>query len=201
MKVICLKGNSQKYTCNAYLVLGSWNTLEDTNTLVDVGTDASIIEEIEKINTGVGKRPVEQIILTHEHFDHAGGIKEIKQKYNPKIYAYKDFKGVDEVLRDGQIITMGDRQFEVIHTPAHSSDSLCLYCEQEKVFFSGDTPVRVMTVGGSYSEEFINALEKITRRNIQTIYSGHDKPIREKVRDMMVETLKNIKSSRALQCF
>ena len=201
MKVICLKGNSQKYTCNAYLVLGSWNTLEDTNTLVDVGTDASIIEEIEKINTGVGKRPVEQIILTHEHFDHAGGIMEIKQKYNPKIYAYKDFKGVDEVLRDGQIITMGDRQFEVIHTPAHSSDSLCLYCEQEKVFFSGDTPVRVMTVGGSYSEEFINALEKITRRNIQTIYSGHDKPIREKVRDMMVETLKNIKSSRALQCF
>jgi glyoxylase-like metal-dependent hydrolase (beta-lactamase superfamily II) len=192
MKVICLKGNSQKYTCNAYLVLGSWNTLEDTNT---------IIEEIEKINTGVGKRPVEQIILTHEHFDHAGGIKEIKQKYNPKIYAYKDFKGVDEVLRDGQIITMGDRQFEVIHTPAHSSDSLCLYCEQEKVFFSGDTPVRVMTVGGSYSEEFINALEKITRRNIQTIYSGHDKPIREKARDMMVATLKNVKSSRALQSF
>ena len=68
MKVICLKRNSMKYTCNAYLILGSWNSLQDTNTLIDVGIDASIINEIEKINTGVGKRPVEQIIITHEHF-------------------------------------------------------------------------------------------------------------------------------------
>jgi glyoxylase-like metal-dependent hydrolase (beta-lactamase superfamily II) len=201
MKVICLKGNNLKYTCNAYLILGTWNTLEDVNTLIDVGTDSSIIEEIEKINTGVGKKPVDQIIFTHEHFDHAGGIKEIKLKYSPKIYAYKNFDGVDEVLRDGQLINIGDRQFEVIHTPAHSSDSLCLYCEKERVLFSGDTPVRIMTVGGSYSTECINALERITKKNIHTIYSGHDKPIRERAQDIVTTTLKNIKSSRALQCF
>lgn len=104
MKVICLKRNSMKYTCNAYLILGSWNSLQDTNTLIDVGIDASIINEIEKINTGVGKRPVEQIIITHEHFDHAGGVKEVKSWCNAKIYAYKKFPGVDELLRDGQVL-------------------------------------------------------------------------------------------------
>ncbi|MCX5810847.1 MAG: MBL fold metallo-hydrolase [Proteobacteria bacterium] len=201
MKVIPLRGNNLIYTCNSYLVLGSWNALHYMNTLVDVGTDGSIIAEIEKINTGVGKRPVEQVVITHNHFDHAGGIREIKLRYNPKIYAYKDSEGIDEVLKDGQVISMGDREFEVIHTPGHSSDSVCLYCEEEKTLFSGDTPVRIVTVGGSYSGEFISAFEKITRRNIHTIYSGHDRPIRERARDMMTTTLKNMKSSRALQCF
>ncbi len=201
MKVISLRGNNRVYSCNSYLVLGSWNTLQDINTLVDVGTDGSIIAEIEEINTGVGKRPVEQVVITHNHFDHAGGIKEIKSRYNAKIYAYKDSEGVDEVLKDGQIIRMGDRDFEVIHTPGHSSDSVCLYCEKEKALFSGDTPVRIMTVGGSYSGEFISAFEKITRRNIHAIYPGHERPIMERAREMMTTTLNNMKSSRALQCF
>jgi len=201
MKVIPLRGDNRVYSCNSYLVLGSWNTLQDINTLVDVGTDGSIITEIESINTGVGKKQIEQVIITHNHFDHAGGIREIKLRYNVKIFAYKDFENVDEVLKDGQIIRMGDREFEVIHTPGHSSDSVCLYCEKEKTLFSGDTPVRIMTVGGSYSSEFINAFERITRRNIHIIYPGHDKPIIERACEMMTTTLKNMKSSMALQCF
>jgi glyoxylase-like metal-dependent hydrolase (beta-lactamase superfamily II) len=201
MKVISLKGNNRIYSCNSYLVLGNWNTMQDMNTLVDVGTYGSIIAEIEEINTGVGKIPVEQVVITHNHFDHAGGIREITSRYNVKVYAYKDSECVDEVLKDGQVIRMGDREFEVIHTPGHSSDSVCLYCKKEKVLFSGDTPVRIMTVGGSYSGKFISAFEKITRRNIHTIYSGHDTPIRERAQDIMITTLKNIKSSRAVQCF
>jgi glyoxylase-like metal-dependent hydrolase (beta-lactamase superfamily II) len=201
MKVTSLRGDNRVYSCNSYLVLGNWNTMQDVNTLVDVGTDGSIIAEIEKINTGVGKRPVEQVVITHNHFDHAGGIRAIKLKFKAKIFAYKDFDDVDEVLKDGQTIRMGDRDFEVIHTPGHSSDSVCLYCEKEKALFSGDTPVRIMTVGGSYSGEFISAFEKITRRNIHTIYPGHDKPILERAREMMTATLKNMKSSVALQYF
>ena len=201
MKVICLRASDPVYTCNAYLVLGTWNTLQDVNTLVDVGADGSIVKEIGTINTGVGKRPVEQVVITHNHFDHSGGIKEVKLRYKAKVYAHKNFEEVDGVLKDGQVVRMGDREFEVIHTPGHSSDSVCLYCEKEKVLFSGDTPVRIMTIGGSYSAEFISAFEKITRRNIHTIYPGHESPIRERARDIMTATLRNMKESRALQCF
>jgi glyoxylase-like metal-dependent hydrolase (beta-lactamase superfamily II) len=195
MKVMCLKKNRTKYTCNSYLILGTWSTLKDVNTLVDVGTDGSIIQAISKIYTGVGKKPVEQIIITHEHFDHAGGIKEIRSLYNAKVYAFKQFEGVDETLKDGQIIRMGDRDFEVIHTPGHSSDSICLYCKEDKTLFSGDTPLRVGTPGGSYSIEFIQALENLIRREVRTIYSGHDNPVVENAGDMIRRTLMNVKSS------
>jgi len=195
MKVMCLKKSRTKYTCNAYLILGTWSTLKDVNTLVDVGTDGSIVEAISKIYTGVGKKPVEQIIITHEHFDHAGGIKEIRSLYNAKVYAFKQFEGVDETLKDGQIVRIGDRDFEVIHTPGHSSDSICLYCEEDKTLFSGDTPLRVSTPGGSYSIEFIQALENLIRRDVRTIYSGHDNPVEENAGDMIRRTLLNVKSS------
>lgn len=177
MKVISLKGKIPQYTCNAYLILGSWNRLQDVNALVDVGSDASIVEEIEKINTGIGKRPVEKIVLTHEHFDHAGGIKKIKSVYGAAVFAYKRFEGVDETLKDGDIIRMGDRDFEVIYAPVHSNDSICLYCNQEKVLFSGDTPLKVIISRDPYSTVVTKPLERFLRFDIRIIYSGHDSPV------------------------
>jgi glyoxylase-like metal-dependent hydrolase (beta-lactamase superfamily II) len=198
MRVICLKKNGIKYTCNAYLILGSWSTLQDVNTLVDIGTDSSIAKEIETIYTGIGKKPVDKIIITHEHFDHAGGIGEFKLIYNAKVYAFKKFEGVDEVLKDGQVVRVGDRDFEVIHTPGHSSDSICLYCEEDGVLFSGDTPLRINMPGGAYSIEFLEALEKLMRLNIKTIFPGHDPPIKENAIDIIERTLTNVKSSGLL---
>lgn len=74
MKVFCLGGNDNNYSCKAYLILGDWNSLNDVNTLVDVGVDDWIVHEIEGVSTGVGKRPVEQIILTHSHYDHGKSV-------------------------------------------------------------------------------------------------------------------------------
>ena len=73
MRIYPLKSSSSVYTCNSYLILGDWNRLEDINCLVDVGTDGSIAEEIRGMSTGFGKRPVERVICTHNHFDHVGG--------------------------------------------------------------------------------------------------------------------------------
>lgn len=196
MKVICLRGNNKIYCCNAYLVLGSWNRLEDVNTLVDVGADGYIINEIEKISTGVGKRPVERVVLTHGHFDHAGGLRAIIERYNPEVYTFAKIEGANKILSNGQILRMGDRDFEVIHTPGHSNDSICLYCVEERVLFSGDTPLNIRKPGGSYQEVFVNSIEKIARQKIETIFSGHDSPVTENVEEMIRKTLINVKKSQ-----
>jgi glyoxylase-like metal-dependent hydrolase (beta-lactamase superfamily II) len=79
MKVIPLRKRGTQYTCNVYLVLGTWNRIEDVNTLVDVGPDDFILNEIPEIPTGVGKVPVQQIVLTHNHFDHAAGMERVRK--------------------------------------------------------------------------------------------------------------------------
>ena len=196
MKVIPLYGKMKTYSCRSYLVLGDWNRIEDRNTLVDTGTDGSIVEEIELISTGIGKNPVEQIMLTHSHFDHTGGIAALKKRFKSRVYAFHENDDVDELVRNGQYIKMGDRFFEVIHTPGHSHDSICLYCSEQKVLFSGDTMVRIMSPGGSYTPEFVAALEKLASLDIEVIYGGHDEPMTDHIRETILATVSNVRKSR-----
>ncbi len=195
MKIHRLKGSGGTYTAHSYLVLGSWNTLQDVNTLVDTGVDGSIISEIERISTGVGKRPVEQVVLTHCHFDHSGGTAAVKRRYGATVLAFAPSEHVDGLLRNGVDIVMGDRTFRVIHAPGHSSDSICLFCEAEHTLFSGDTPVRILTPGGTYSREFLEVLSLLKMLDIRTIYPGHDDPITGDIRGMLERTIENVRSS------
>ena len=50
----------------------------DVNTLVDVGQDPAILASIERAPTGVGKWPVEQVVLTHSHSDHCALLPQIR---------------------------------------------------------------------------------------------------------------------------
>ena len=127
MKIIPLDKSEQVYTCNAYLILGDWNRIEDLNTVVDPGLDGFILDQIQRESTGVGKTAVEQVIITHNHFDHAAGVKFLKDRYQCRVLAFSDGPYVDELITDGQKIKAGDDFLEVIHTPGHSCDSICLY--------------------------------------------------------------------------
>ncbi len=195
MRVIILEGNRQNYSCNVYFVLGDWNGLEDVNSLIDVGLDGSVIPEIDRIPTGIGKKQVAQVILTHSHYDHAGGLATIVERYKPKVYAFAPIEGVDHLLVDHQVLRLGDRSFEVIHTPGHSDDSICLYSAQDRVLFSGDTPLNVKTAGGSYSWGLVGSLEKISERQVKTIYSGHAYPVTIRAQEMVDNAIENIKRS------
>jgi glyoxylase-like metal-dependent hydrolase (beta-lactamase superfamily II) len=170
--------------------------MEDVNTLVDVGRDDNIIDEIYHASTGVGKSKIEQVILTHNHYDHASLLPNIKNLFHPQVYAYSShLEGVDRYVKGGELIKVADRICEIIYTPGHSNDSLCLYCEEEKSLFAGDTPLIIRSVGGSYEEGFVRALEYICKKDVQIIYFGHGSPLSNGCNKLMLESLANVRKS------
>jgi len=191
MKVTFFQKNPKIYSCNSYLICGSSNALEDVNTIIDPGTDDFIFAELQTLSTGVGKRRVEQIILTHEHFDHAGGIPKLVKEYHPKVIALSSSLPITQKAYDGQILKVGDREAQIIVTPGHSSDSICIYVPSEKTLFSGDTPLNIKAPG-NYPNEFIIALERIMSLDIKTIYSGHDMPCTSNISEMLRFSYENV---------
>jgi len=124
--------------------------------IIDPGADAGTIMRTVQ-QTGLS---ISIIVITHAHMDHVGAIREVQQKTNAKFAVHEAEKGFvfstpmrmltslgvspvkspprpDRLVKDGDLIDLGDLHFEVLYTPGHSSGGICLL--GHGVVFSGDT--------------------------------------------------------------
>jgi glyoxylase-like metal-dependent hydrolase (beta-lactamase superfamily II) len=139
---------------------------------------------------------VEQVVLTHSHYDHSALLPQVRAAFHPRVMAFSPHvDGVDSLLRDGDSIRMGDAVFEVIHTPGHSSDSICLYNEAQGILFAGDTPLVILSPEGSYEAEYRAALDKLCDRDIRQIYFGHGLPLTERCNQRLRESQRLVAAS------
>jgi glyoxylase-like metal-dependent hydrolase (beta-lactamase superfamily II) len=174
MKIISLNEDSKIYTSNVFLIMGTWNTIDDINTLIDVGSDENIINKIESINTGLGKKKIDQVVLTHSHSDHSSLLPKIKEKFSPEVCAFNShMKGIDKILRDGDMLKIGEQYFEVYHITAHSYDSICLYGEEEGILFAGDTTFPIEFENEVLRNENENVLSRLSEKKVKIVYHGH----------------------------
>jgi glyoxylase-like metal-dependent hydrolase (beta-lactamase superfamily II) len=58
--------------------------------------------------------------------------------FKPEDYAIPAFK-ISRFVKDGDVIELGGRQLQVLTTPGHTPDSLCLLDRKHKLLFTGDT--------------------------------------------------------------
>lgn len=199
MKVIKLNSNPLTYSCNAYLLLGDWNTIDDMNTVIDTGADGYLISQIESINTGLGKVPVDQVIITHNHFDHTGGLKSLVANYKPKIYSALNVEGAEtNILKHNQEIKIAEGWCRVIHTPGHSTDSICIYCEKNGILFTGDTTIHIHTDDGTYTKDYVQSLKLLAELDVKIVYPGHGSPISSNPKEMIKNTLKIVRNSHII---
>ncbi|NOR84946.1 MBL fold metallo-hydrolase [archaeon] len=145
----------------------------------------------------INKDEIKSIILTHEHFDHIGGINlfplakvlaanttaQVLDTQDPKLSYSMFFSGqipkrkIDVILNDKDIIRLGNLKLEVLKTPGHSDGSICLYDAENKILFSGDTVFentmgRMDLLGGS-EKEMEESLKRLTSIDVEVILPGH----------------------------
>ncbi|BDG46527.1 MULTISPECIES: MBL fold metallo-hydrolase [Parageobacillus] len=141
------------------------------------------------------------ILLTHAHFDHIGGINELKQKWEVPIYIHEKEKewladpalngsayfGVGQVaihheptcLRGEQTLQIGAFAFELLETPGHSPGSISYYCKEIEAVFSGDVLFlgsigRTDLPGGNHEQLLRSIHDKLLVLPEETIVlSGH----------------------------
>ncbi|RPJ79592.1 MAG: MBL fold metallo-hydrolase [Alphaproteobacteria bacterium] len=199
MKVINLTENPTTYTCNVYFIQGELNSPKNMNTIIDIGRDKIIFEKLDEISMGSGKKLIEQIVLTHNHYDHTSLLKTVKEIYSPKAYAFSPYlKEVDIVLKGGESILIGDKFFEVIHTPGHTQDSICLYCSENGFLFVGDTNVVLKSSSWSFEENYVKSMEYLCTKNVSRIFFGHGPPLENGCNEKLRKTIDIIHNSKIM---
>ena len=118
---------------NAYIIICLQT---GDSVLVDAPADASTI--MKRLQ---GTNP-KYILLTHSHFDHIGALSELRSKLKVPLAAHAaDSAGLpslpEMLLNDGDVVSFGKVKLEVLHTPGHTSGSLCF--KIGKYLISGDT--------------------------------------------------------------
>jgi glyoxylase-like metal-dependent hydrolase (beta-lactamase superfamily II) len=198
MRVFSLERNNRIYSSNVFFLLGDWSKIEDVNTLIDVGADPEVVPFIERAPTGVGKRKVDLVVLTHRHYDHTVMLPVIRETFRPTVAAWGPVgDGVDVALADGQRLRVADDWLEVVHTPAHTDDSICLYSESRRSLFVGDTPVLIQSDDQSYRPEFVEALARLASRPVDAIYFGHGDPLTDGCQERLEVSLGHVRRGMA----
>ena len=122
------------------------------------------------------------IVVTHHHFDHTGGIGDLKYKTGCKVFGGdKRIPGIDCIVEEGFVIDAGDKKMNVISTPGHTETSVCYYVPADEgergILFTGDT-MFVAGCGrifGAAPQTMWGSLKKICTLPDDTfVYPGHD---------------------------
>ena len=92
--------------------------------VIDPSEALPIIEFLEK-----NKINLDFILNTHHHYDHVGGNKALKEKYDAKVLGFFEDKEIipeiDILLKDNEIWKNNNFEAKIIHIPGHTSGHIC----------------------------------------------------------------------------
>ena len=165
--ISCLQDNY------SYLIIDETNNLA---CIVDPSEASPVIDYLKNKNINL-----KYILNTHHHFDHIGGNKELKKKYDSIVVGFKhDSERIPEIdicLEDNEIWKSDNFVAKIIHVPGHTKGHICFHFYKDKLLFTGDT---LFSLGcgrifeGTY-EQMFSSLNKIKAMPLDTqIYCGHE---------------------------
>jgi glyoxylase-like metal-dependent hydrolase (beta-lactamase superfamily II) len=170
---------------NVYVLQGEEITLIDTG----VGDEYNRLDkELEQL--GVEVRNVTQVVLTHTHPDHFGGLLAVQGISSPRILVHRldghalDVLDLDQIrfIEEGEEVIADKHRLKVIHTPGHTAGSICLFDEVKSILFSGDTVFPNGFFGRTDfptgdSLALVESLRRLTEIHVESLLAGHEEPV------------------------
>ena len=129
------------YQTNCYLL---WQDGQDSCLVIDPGYEPErVLQQADRL----GKQ-IEAILLTHGHFDHVGGVRQLAADTDCNVYLCQQDLSMPQQMTagplyythtygEGDTLTLAGITLQVLHTPGHTPGSVCLMAED--ALFSGDT--------------------------------------------------------------
>jgi glyoxylase-like metal-dependent hydrolase (beta-lactamase superfamily II) len=190
MDVHNVTAEADTFTCNAFLVPGG------EPTLVDAGAMAGVADVIAEHTDSL-----DRVVLTHQHGDHVGQLDRVLDRFDADLYCYGPHAQRTEGIADGDTVTIGEEDFEVIYTPGHADDHVSLV--SDSTIFSGDVVVHDdgafdygsfgrTDMAGQSREELIESISTILDRlpeGVSDMYAGHGEEFHGDVRDVIETAL------------
>jgi len=154
--------------------------LHDSETGATASIDAPEAGPVEAALKEMGWR-LTDILVTHHHADHTQGIQALKDRHKCRVVApageAAKVPAVDEIVREGDTVKVGNLAANVIETPGHTLGHIAYWFHKDKLAFVGDTLFSIgcgRVIEGT-PQQMWNSLKKLRDLPDDTqIYCGHE---------------------------
>ena len=138
---------------------------------------------------------LEDILITHHHFDHTGGLEDLHKLVKGNIYGPKQSnKFINKFVSENDEIEVLGNKYKIFETPGHTLDHISYYSEDINSVFCGDTLFSggcgrafegtfeqlhnsIQKLNGLPESTLIYAAHEYTVSNLQFAYSVHNDEI------------------------
>lgn len=161
---------------------GNWTYLieGDRPLLIDAGVGTP--SHLGDIDAAAGRRDL-HLVVTHAHSDHIGGAATILERrpstrLSKMPWPIRDRDLPWTALADGDALETGEGVLQVVHTPGHAPDHICLWHAESRTVFVGDMLQQGTTVvipashGGSLSA-YLGSLDRLSRLTPRRAFPAH----------------------------
>jgi hydroxyacylglutathione hydrolase len=154
--------------------------VHDPDSGATAAVDAPEAAPVEAALAATGWR-LTDILVTHHHHDHTGGIEALKQRHRCRVVApdaeADGIPEVDETVREGDQVRLGALAARVIETPGHTAGHISYFFPADKLAFVGDTLFSIgcgRVIEGTPEMMWQSLLKLRALPDDTQIYCGHE---------------------------